>query len=471
TLSCECGGEMRRVPEVIDCWYDSGAMPFAQWHYPFENQQEFQGSHPADFISEGLDQTRGWFYTLLAEAVMLFDEPAYRNVVVPSLVVDEQGRKMAKSRGNVVDPEELIKRTSADAVRWWFYTTVTVGLEYRISQARVQEGAVRFLNLLWNTQSFFVTYANLAQWSPGQSDPAAPATVLERWIRARLEETVGHVVAALDQYDANSACRAIATLVDDTSTWYLRRSRSRFRGTPQEVAAACATLHLVLSRLALLIAPFTPFIAEAIYRELTPGAGTAGSVHLARYPEPDRAAPDIDLIGQMRVVRRLAEEGRKEREGHGVPLRQPLALAEVRGVELGDELAQVLAQELNVEEVRCAASAIGPAPSVALDFTLTPELRRRGWLRSFGHQLQELRRRSGLSPGDPIEVRHFSESEQAAEALEAGRNQIQDLCFARSLLRVGSREELDGGFSPWTELKLAPDPIWVAIRRIPPEAQ
>ncbi|EQD56590.1 Aminoacyl-tRNA synthetase, class Ia domain protein, partial [mine drainage metagenome] len=154
TLVCECGGVMRRVPEVIDCWYDSGAMPFAQWHYPFENQDRFQQEHPADYISEALDQTRGWFYTLLAESVMLFDQPAYRNVVVPSLVVDEKGRKMSKSRGNVVDPWELLAKTGADSLRWWFYTTVTVGQEYRISAQRVAETATKFLNVLWNTQSF-----------------------------------------------------------------------------------------------------------------------------------------------------------------------------------------------------------------------------------------------------------------------------------------------------------------------------
>ncbi|MGH7691568.1 MAG: isoleucine--tRNA ligase, partial [Candidatus Dormibacteria bacterium] len=288
TLACACGGEMRRVPEVIDAWYDSGAMPFAQWHYPFENQDRFEAAHPADFISEALDQTRGWFYTLLAESVMLFDQPAYRNVVVPSLVVDERGRKMSKSRGNVVDPFELISKTSSDAVRWWFYTTVSVGLEYRISVQRVADTALRFLSVLWNTQSFLVTYANLAGWRPDSSTaPGPPLGVLDRWILARLEETVAQAVAALDQYDANSACRAIAGLVDDTSTWYLRRSRGRFRGGSEEVSASCATLHRVLCQTARLMAPFTPFVAEAIFRELNPGDSPEPvSVHLEDYPEP-----------------------------------------------------------------------------------------------------------------------------------------------------------------------------------------
>jgi isoleucyl-tRNA synthetase len=466
TLGCECGAEMRRVPEVIDAWYDSGAMPFAQWHYPFENQEIFAENHPADFISEALDQTRGWFYTLLAESVMLFDQPAYRHVVVPSLVVDDQGRKMSKTRGNVVDPFELISKTGADAVRWWFYTTVSVGLEYRVSVQRVADTALRFLNVLWNTQSFLITYANLADWQPSAEAPSvAERHPLDRWILARLEETVQQSVPALDQYDANTACRAIAALVDDTSTWYLRRSRPRFRGTPAEIASSCATLHQVLQQTARLMAPFTPFVADAIFRALTPGSDSAPvSVHLERYPEPEGDGLDRELIRQMALVRRLAEDARSLREQRGVPIRQPLASAEVRGAELTEELALVLAEELNVAEVHCTLeSGTGPA-NVSLDFELTPALRREGLVRSFTRQLQDLRRKSGLKAGEPVAVRYFTDDELGA-AIEQGSDSIRAQCFAISLERAEPQSELPTGYVGWSELKVPPHAISVALRR------
>jgi isoleucyl-tRNA synthetase len=467
TLACDCGGEMRRVPEVIDAWYDSGAMPYAQWHYPFENQEVFDTRHPADFISEGVDQTRGWFYTLLAESVILFDQPAFRNAVVPSLVVDERGRKMSKTRGNVVDPFDLISKTGADAVRWWFYTTVTVGLEYRISPQRVADSAGRFLNVLWNTQSFLITYANLAEWRPAvEQGAAAAAHPLDRWILARLQETVGESVAALDQYDANTACRAIAQLVDDTSTWYLRRSRGRFRGTPEEVASSCATLHRVLQQTARLMAPFTPFIAEAIYRALTPALDSETvSVHLASYPEVELAELDAELLQQMALVRRLAEDARGLREGRGVPIRQPLASAHVDGAQLSQEMALVLAEELNVARVSSSGESVAGQPTVSLDFDLTPELRREGLIRTFTRQLQDHRRKSGLRAGEPVEVR-FATDEELAQALAEAKDQIQSQCFVASWERVESGAELPDGYSAWSQLKVAPHPVELALRRL-----
>jgi isoleucyl-tRNA synthetase len=471
TLRCECGAEMRRVPEVIDAWYDSGAMPFAQWHYPFENKEIFAANHPADFISEGLDQTRGWFYTLLAESVMLFDQPAYRHVVVPSLVVDDQGRKMSKTRGNVVDPFVLISKTGADAVRWWFYTTVSVGLEYRVSVQRVADTAQRFLNVLWNTQSFLITYANLAGWQPSAvAPPPTEGHPLDRWILARLKETVTESVSALDQYDANSACRAIAALVDDTSTWYLRRSRPRFRGSPEEIAASCATLHQVLRETARLMAPFTPFVADAIFRALTPGTDSAHlSVHLETYPVPDGEQLDRELLRQMALVRRLAEDARSLREQKGIPIRQPLASAEVRGAALTVEMARVLAEELNVAEVRSGIGTHSGPATVSLDFELTPALRQEGLVRTFTRQLQDLRRKSGLKAGQPVEVRYATDDELAA-AVEEGRSQIQAQCFAISLERTEAASELPSGFSDWSELKVPPHAIWVALGRTSPAA-
>jgi isoleucyl-tRNA synthetase len=471
TLLCDCGAEMRRVPEVIDCWYDAGAMPYAQWHYPFENEERFATDHPADYISEAIDQTRGWFYTLLAESVMLFDQPAYLNAVVPSLVVDEQGRKMSKSRGNVVDPFELISKTGSDAVRWWFYTTVTVGLEYRISAQRVADTALRFLNVLWNTQSFLVTYANLAGWDPSTESPALTKRhALDRWILARLEETVAEVVVQLDRYDANSACRAIAELADDTSTWYLRRSRPRFRGTPEEVASSCATLHEVLCQTSRLLAPFTPFVADAIFRALTPsGDGAPVSVHLEDYPVPGKGATDQELLQQMALVRRLAEDARALREERSVPIRQPLASATVVGAELAPDLAAVLAEELNVNEVASAAGEPGGQVTVELDFELTPQLRREGLARTFTRQLQDLRRKSGLRPGEPVAVL-FATDDELASAIEQEAGQIQAQCFAAELVRADPGLGTPNGYAGWSELKVPAHSISIALRRLDPDA-
>ena len=452
TIPCSCGASMRRVPEVIDCWYDSGAMPYAQWHYPFENRDKFEREHPADYICEALDQTRGWFYTLLAESTMLFDQPAYRNVVVPSLVVDEQGRKMSKSRGNVLDPWTLISRAGADAVRWWFYTTVTVGQEYRISVQRVMESSVKFLNVLWNTQSFLVTYANLAGWRPGEAEPTGDH-VLDRWVLARLDATVAEVTHHLDRYDAHSACRAIQQMADDTSTWYLRCSRGRFRDRPEVATPAFTTLWRVLRDLALLMAPFTPFVADAIHRELTAPLGDAPtSVHLARFPEARPGWSDPELISKMAEVRRLAEEARGQREAAGVPTRQPLAAAVVSGVELSSELAHVLAQEINVQEVLGRPGVAGERPQITLDFELTPELRRDGLLRQLVRQVQNLRKQSGMNPGDPASLFLETQSVDLREAVRLGGAQLRTQCF---LTGVELRERDGSGDSgKWRELSL-----------------
>ena len=422
TLPCACGGVMRRVPEVIDCWYDSGAMPFAQWHYPFENRERFEAQHPADYICEALDQTRGWFYTLLAESTMLFDEPAYRNVVVPSLVVDERGRKMSKTRGNVIDPWKLLSETGSDALRWWFYTTVKVGQEYRISVRRVVDGGARFLNLFWNTQSFLVTYANLSGWSPGEGVGASDHP-LDRWILARLAQTVAGARAALDRYDAHSACRAIQALVEDTSTWYLRGSRARLRPEAKDPSPAFATLHRVLLDTARLLAPFTPFTADAVFQELSPD-GAGASVHLAPYPEAGPA--DLALIREMEVVRKLTEEARASRETAGVPTRQPLARATVAGAELSPGLARVLAEEINVREVVCVPGT-GPS-SIRLDFELTPELRQEGALRSLVRQVQSQRKAAGLRPGQLARL-FLAAPEPILAAAGEGDGQLRQQCF------------------------------------------
>jgi isoleucyl-tRNA synthetase len=456
TVPCGCGAAMRRVPEVIDCWYDSGAMPFAQWHYPFENRERFESEHPADYICEALDQTRGWFYTLLAESTMIFDEPAYRNVVVPSLVVDERGRKMSKSRGNVIDPWKLLSETGSDALRWWFYTTVKVGQEYRISARRVVDGGARFLNLLWNSQSFLVTYANLRGWEPGEAAPA-PDHPLDRWILARLAQTVAEAREAMDRYDAHSACRAIQRLVEDTSTWYLRGSRVRLRPEARHPEAAFSTLHRVLMDTCRLLAPFTPFTADAIYRELSPG-GDRDSVHLQGYPDAQPA--DTQLLREMDVVRRLTEEARAKREAAGVPIRQPLPRATVLGAGLSSELAAVLAEEINVREVRCVASD-GQA-SIELDLELTPELRQEGVLRALLRQVQNQRKAAGLRAGQPARL-FLAAAEHLRDAAREGQEQLRRQCFLTHIELAPAGSAVPSGYQSYSEARVEGDVVGIGL--------
>jgi isoleucyl-tRNA synthetase len=345
----ECGGEMRRVPEVIDVWFDSGAMPFAQFHAPFEREDAFAASFPADYICEAIDQTRGWFYSLIAISTLLFDRSPYRTVLCLGHIADPQGKKMSKSLGNIVVPWEVIERHGADAFRWYFLTSKQPWDGYLFSADTVGESVRQFLLQLWNTYGFYVLYANVND----VRERAEPATDLDRWAVSRLNATVAEVRERLDAFDATRAGQAIAALVDDLSNWYVRRSRRRFwDGDP----AAFGTLHACLVGVAKLLAPFCPFVADAIYENLD---GSEASVHLCDFPE---AGPrDRALEEAMSVARETVRLGLAAR-GHGkLKVRQPLRAAVV--VAAGDEraaierLAPVVLDELNVKELRFVAEA------------------------------------------------------------------------------------------------------------------
>jgi isoleucyl-tRNA synthetase len=357
TWSCECGGTMRRTPEVIDVWFDSGAMPYAQWHYPFENEASFRSQFPADFICEGVDQTRGWFYSLMAIATMLDLGPPYRHVLVNDLVLDAEGQKMSKSRGNVVDPWDPIRSFGVDPIRWYFLTASQPWMPKRFDPAALGEAARRVFDTLANTYRFFVLYANLEGWHPGADDPpAAERGIMDRWVLsglARLVETAG---TDYDAYDLTHGTRAIGDfIVDDLSNWYVRRSRDRFWGSGDDAGtrAAFSTLHQVLEVLARLLAPTTPFAADWLHRALAAGR----SVHLAPFPQTAELAGvrDESLEEGMRIVRILARLGRAAREQVKVRVRQPLgvlhAVVPDAGV-LTDELLDVLRDELNVKRVQ-----------------------------------------------------------------------------------------------------------------------
>jgi isoleucyl-tRNA synthetase len=370
TIVCrQCDQEATRVPEVIDAWYDSGAMPYAQWSYHPElgrGIEEFRHRFPADFISEAVDQTRGWFYSLMAESTLLFDQNSYRSCVVLGLLRDREGRKMSTRLGNVVDPWEVLDRFGADALRWILITSGSPWSDRRISMEAIEEVIRRFLLTLWNVYAFYVAYANADDVDPGEHDVAlADRPLLDRWILSRLAATVRSAREGLENYDATGAGREIGGFVDDLSNWYVRLARRRFRGAGgrpgHDAGAAHRTLHECLTVLARLLAPMTPFVAEAVWRNLAAGRnGLPESVHLADYPEPDPAAQDPELDRAMDAARTIVSLGRTVRTEARVKVRQPLPRAVVHfpgDPAVLEPFLGLVSEELNVREVSFAESA------------------------------------------------------------------------------------------------------------------
>jgi isoleucyl-tRNA synthetase len=364
---CE-GGRAHRVEPVLDAWYDSGSMPTASIHYPFENEDLFARRFPADFICEAIDQTRGWFYSLLAVNTLVFDQTPYRDVVCLALLLDQSGKKMSKSLGNVVDAWTVFNERGADALRWNFASASSPWMPKRVSTESIDETTNRFLLTLWNTYSFFVTYANLDGWRPGQ--PASGSHVLDRWIRSRLHGTIREVGDALEAFDALRGAQALESLVDDLSNWYVRRSRSRFWNAGDD--GAHAVLHECLLRITQLLAPFCPFVSDAMYQDLT---GREESVHLSDWPDVDEAAIDAPLEAQMRLARHVVSLGLSARTESKLRVRQPLprALVLAPAGELGDTVQDEIADALNVKRLETVDSLEG-----LLDYTVVPNFRALG---------------------------------------------------------------------------------------------
>lgn len=375
-LHCpECQGVMRRVPELIDVWFDSGSMPVAQWHYPFENQETFKEQFPADYICEAVDQTRGWFYSLHAISTLLFESECFKNVICLGLILDAEGQKMSKSRGNVVDPWDVLNSHGADAMRWYLYTASPPGQERRFSANLVAEVVRNFTLTLWNTYSFFVTYANLDGWKPDETEKVQ-YSALDRWCRSALHALVRDVTTALENYDVLGATRPIETFVDQLSNWYLRRSRRRFwkSGSDADKRAAYATLYEALVTLSKLLAPTMPFMAEELYQNLvrTHDPQSPLSVHLAMWPEFDASLINDRLNREMALTMKLASLGHAARNKANRKVRQPLAEAAfaVGNVDeraVIEKYADLLADELNVKKIRAL-----DATTEAVDYSLNP---------------------------------------------------------------------------------------------------
>ncbi len=377
TFTCEkCGGAMRRVPEVIDCWFDSGAMPFAQHHYPFENQDLFKEQFPAQFISEAVDQTRGWFYSLMAESTLLFNKSPYENVIVLGHVQDENGQKMSKSKGNAIDPFEALNTYGADAIRWYFYINSAPWLPNRFHGKAVVEGQRKFLGTLWNTYAFFVLYANIDQFDatkyPLEYDKLS---VMDKWLLSRLNTLVKNVDDDLGAYRIPEAARALDAFVDEMSNWYVRRSRGRFwaKGMEQDKINAYMTLYTALVTVAKAAAPMIPFMAEDIYRNLVCSIdkGACESVHLCDFPKAQEAWIDNKLEENMELALKTVVLGRACRNSANIKNRQPIGRMFVKApFELPEYFVEIIEDELNVKEVLFTEDVSGYT-----DYTFKPQLR------------------------------------------------------------------------------------------------
>ena len=471
-LRCpQCPGRMRRISEVMDAWFDSGAMPFAQWNAT--SQEEVQrlresGRLPADYICEAVDQTRGWFYSLLAISVLLTDKPSYRNVICLGLILDEKGHKMSKSQGNVVDPWDVLNAQGADATRWYLFTATHPGDSRRFSQGLVNEVVRRFMLTLWNVYSFFVTYAEIDGYEPSQAEaPREPVSELDRWILAELNSLIGQVDGYLDSYDPTNGGRRIQEFVDLLSNWYIRRSRRRFwkSENDQDKLSAYSTLYTCLVTLARLMAPYTPFLAEEMYQNLERSADPSApeSVHLALFPIANPSLVDRPLMEATRLAMRISSLGRDARSRAGKKVRLPLQRALVRTRDPSEEayledIREQVLDELNIKELyrlssddpfyERAMEIAGHARSahldgyqvvldggymVAVDTNVTPELAEEGLARELVHRIQNMRKAAGFQVTDRI-LSFYQGTEQVRRVMTSFSDYIRMETLSEGLL-------------------------------------
>jgi len=415
------GGTMRRVNEVADCWFDSGSMPVAQWHYPFENKETWAEQQQADYICEAIDQTRGWFYTLHAVSTLLFDRPAYKNVICLGHILAEDGSKMSKSKGNVVNPWDMMNNYGADATRWYMFTASPPGNSRRFSGNLVGETVRKFLNTLWNTYSFYVTYANLSEFGMqnaeyGMQDDKTPHSalrtpnLLDKWVLSELNHLVRDVTAAMETYDVLGATRPIADFVDNLSNWYVRLSRRRFwDGDP----AALRTLHQVLVTVSQLLAPTTPFVAEELYQNLVVNVDSSApnSVHLSRWPAVDQALLDEQLNTDMAMVQRVTSLGHAARQNANLKVRQPLAQVVVRTRQPEERASLERLQQFVLDELNVKRLDFADAATDLVDVSVFPYPKQLG--QKFGKGYPKIRQ--AMSQMDQADLAaHF----QAGEAVE-----------------------------------------------------
>ncbi len=479
TFDCpRCGGKMRRAAEVIDCWFDSGAMPIAQWHYPFENDTLLEdGRFPADYICEAVDQTRGWFYSLHAISTLLFNRPCYLNVICLGHILDAEGEKMSKAKGNVVEPWAVINKYGADALRWYMFTSSPPGNVRRFSGDMVAEVSRRFLMTLWNVYSFFVTYANIDNFIPESKQEAPAQSELDRWIIAELNQLIADVDAGLESYAPTEAGRKIESFVDYLSNWYVRRSRRRFWKSENDAdkLSAYNTLYRCLVALAKLLAPFTPFVAEEIYRNLVASvfAEAPESVHLADFPLADAAMVDAELMDATRLAMKVSSLGRAARSQAGIKVRQPLARLLIKAGsgrrEKGlQRIASQVLEEVNVKGLEIVDEMpAGEWPTategdlaVMLDADVTPELAAEGVAREIVHRLQTMRRSAGFDIADHI-ITYYQADDHIGQVMATWGEYIRQETLSQRIIAGASGE---GAFSE--SFKLSGHEVLLGVKRL-----
>ena len=466
----KCGKKMKRTPEVADVWYDSGAMPLAQAHFPFElhgasrsgigakdlslPKPEAHIAYPADYIAEGMDQTRGWFYTMLAIATALGYPEPYKNVITFGLINDKNGQKMSKSKGNIVEPFSVIDKYGVDAVRWYFYSGTPFGEPKNFDETEIAKVFRRLHLIIYNSYVFAETYAAPAAFG-FRGAPKALKNVLDQWILARLTELLNTTTKQLDHYEIREASLEIERFVDDLSRWYIRRSRRRLQRPEdkKDYAAASATLAYVLGTLATLLAPFTPFFAEGLYHAL---GGKLDSIHLENWPKAVKRPANKRLIQAMAAARELAALGLAKRAEAGIKVRQPLASFTI-GVKLPTEVQKILADEVNVKNILVSAKL---KDGVVLDTKITPELRGEGLLREVARMVQELRQKAALEPKDKIALM-LELPEAAKSAVKANEAALRNDVGAK-LVEYARSEK----FTAEQEGKLEEGPAWIGLRKI-----
>ena len=462
TIRCpKCGGKMTRVKEVIDCWFDSGAMPFAQWHYPFENTETFEDNFPADFISEAVDQTRGWFYSLMAISTLLFDKAPYKNVIVLGLVQDENGQKMSKSKGNAVDPFDALSKYGADAIRWYFYSNSAPWLPNRFHDKAVTEGQRKVLGTLWNTYAFFVLYANIDNFDPRQYTlDYDKLPVMDKWVFSRVNSVTKLVDDNLFNYRITETSRVLADFIDELSNWYVRRCRDRFwgEGMPQDKVNAYMTLYTVLVQLIKLCAPMLPFMTEDIYlnlvRNVYPDAPE--SVHLCDFPAADESMIDPDLEDKMEHVLKIVVLGRSARNDAAIKNRQPLSRMFVKSdLKLDGYFTDVIRDELNVGSVEFTDDT-----SAFTTYSFKPQLRTLG--RKFGKNIGRVKEYLAALTGAEAAaaMRRLKETGTMDIVLDGVATPVTEEDLLIEIARMpGFDTQEDGGITVVLDITLTPELI------------
>ncbi len=474
-FSCSCGGKMKRIEDVFDCWFESGSMPYGQSHYPFSTPKNNFSPVPAEFIAEGMDQTRGWFYTLLVLSTALFNKPAYKNVIVNGIILAESGQKMSKRLKNYPDPMELVSKYGADSLRLYLLSSpVVVGENLNFSEKGVDEVYKKMILRLWNTYKFYELYAG--DKIQNTKYKIQNINILDKWIIARLEQLKQEVSNSLENYELDKAVRPLGGFIDDLSTWYIRRSRERFKSESSDKFVAIETTKYILSEFSKILAPFAPFVAEALYLSVNDkrpasAKATAGkqaiSVHLEKWPVSDKKLIDKDLLDSMAKIRKIASLALELRGKEGIKVRQPLASLKIKNpmptgrqekskIENNDELLQILADEINIKKIIFDAKI---SQEIGLDTKITPELKAEGLLREAARVIQDLRKEAGFSPKDKISL-WLEVPVEVRSAIEKNISEFKEKICAKDI-NFSRTDKFDAEI----ETKMDNSQIWAGIKK------